>query len=234
MAVTAWDAAPVIRHLPRVVPAAPGRDPGAGADHPMRRVTERVAADPTSWDAGLRAEVTTLFDELAGEWHTRSSPHRHEPLVDALTRGGPFAGPVLEVGSGVGLATGVLERLVGETVVALDVSWEMLRRAPVDIGARVQADASRLPVPAGSLGLVVLENTLLFGPEVDAALAPGGAVAWVNSNGDRTPIHLPAEAVADALPGAWDGVASEAGWGTWCVLRRSGEGTRTGAGGRPT
>jgi len=42
----------------------------------------------------------------------------------------------------------------------------------------------------------------------------------VNSLGECTPIHLPAEDVARALPGEWAGTAAEAGWGTWCVLRR--------------
>lgn len=213
----------MIHHLPRVVPEAPGRSDGVGPAHLMRRVTERVAADPGAWDDDLRAEVTTLFDGLADEWHTRDSPHRHEPLADAITRGGEIGGPLLEVGSGIGLATERLAELTGVTVISLELSWEMLKRTPADGMPRLQADASRLAVRPRSLGSVVLENTLLFGPELDRALAPGGAVVWVNSNGDRTPIHLPAEAVADALPGDWEGVASEAGWGTWCVLRRVGE-----------
>ncbi len=210
----------MIEHLPRIVPAAPGPPAGAGAEHPMRQVTVRVAADPASWDDALRAEVAAFFDELADEWHTRASQHRHEPVLDALTRGGTIRGPVLEVGSGTGLTTALLCEVLGEAVVALDLSWEMLRRAPAEAGARLQADASRLPVRPGSLGTIVLENAFLFGPEVDAALAPDGAVVWINSNGSRTPIHLPVEEVAASLPGEWGGVASEAGWGTWGVLRR--------------
>jgi hypothetical protein len=42
----------------------------------------------------------------------------------------------------------------------------------------------------------------------------------VSSLGDRTPIYLPAEDVARALPGAWSGKAALAGWGSWCVLAR--------------
>jgi hypothetical protein len=52
-------------------------------------------------------------------------------------------------------------------------------------------------------------------------LAPGGSLLWVNSLGDRTPIHLPAEDVEKALPGDWNGLAADAGWGTWCALRRA-------------
>ncbi|MDZ7734427.1 MAG: hypothetical protein U5R31_16350 [Acidimicrobiia bacterium] len=67
---------------------------------------------------------------------------------------------------------------------------------------------------------MALQNALLFPAEVDRVLRPGGVVIWVNSRGEHTPIHLPAEEVADVLPGDWDGVASRAGEGTWCVLRR--------------
>ncbi|MCU1496150.1 MAG: hypothetical protein JWM47_103, partial [Acidimicrobiales bacterium] len=52
-------------------------------------------------------------------------------------------------------------------------------------------------------------------------LGADGVVVWVNSSGDQTPIYLPAEDVAAALPGGWTGVASGAGAGLWCVLRRA-------------
>jgi hypothetical protein len=52
-------------------------------------------------------------------------------------------------------------------------------------------------------------------------LAPPGALVWVNTLGPNTPIHLTAEEVDAALGGSWDIVASEAGWGTWCVARRT-------------
>lgn len=37
----------------------------------------------------------------------------------------------------------------------------------------------------------------------------------------ETPIHLRTEEVAAVLPGEWRGVASRAGQGSWCVLRRA-------------
>ena len=57
--------------------------------------------------------------------------------------------------------------------------------------------------------------------EMWRVLAPGGALVWVSSLGDRTPIYLSAEEVEAALPGEWRGVASEAGWGSWCVTGRA-------------
>jgi hypothetical protein len=56
---------------------------------------------------------------------------------------------------------------------------------------------------------------------IDRVLAPEGSVVWVNSSGDQTPIHLRSEEVAAVLPGEWRGVASRAGQGSWCVLRRA-------------
>ena len=53
-------------------------------------------------------------------------------------------------------------------------------------------------------------------------LARGGALVWVNTLAEWTPIHLPPEDVVAALPGAWDGVWAHAGWGTWTVVRRIG------------
>jgi hypothetical protein len=47
---------------------------------------------------------------------------------------------------------------------------------------------------------------------------------WVNSRAEDTPIHLTADEVIDSLTaagtGSWSGMASRAGEGSWCVLRR--------------
>ena len=97
----------------------------------------------------------------------------------------------------------------------------MLRVSPPDPASKVQADAAALPVAASSVDAVVLVNMLLFPAEVERVLKPDGALVWVNTSGDRTPIHLSAEEVDEAMPGEWNGLASEAAWGTWAVLRRA-------------
>ena len=95
----------------------------------MRCMTERLAADPASWDADARRRVVELFDRLSGEWHTRISAHRDEPLVDALDRGGPLRGPTVDIGSGIGISTDLLVTRI-PPVLSLDLSMEMLRLAP--------------------------------------------------------------------------------------------------------
>ena len=209
----------VLRRLESVLPPAPDA-PAPDPDHPMRKVTRQVAFDPDGWTPERAAKVRELFDGLAPEWHTKGTDARMGAIDDALDRGGPFpAGPCVEAGAGVGLLT---PRLVEhfDDVIAFDLSFEMLRRAP-DIAPRVLADSSALPFPDRSVATLVLVNMFLFPAEVDRVLRGDGALVWVNSLGPATPIHLSAEDVEAALPGGWDGVHAEAGWGTWASLRRA-------------
>ena len=69
---------------------------------------------------------------------------------------------------------------------------------------------------------VVLINAFLFPEEVVRVLAPTGVIVWVNSSGEQTPIYLSPEDLVAALPGEWTAVASRAGPGHWCVVRRAG------------
>jgi ubiquinone/menaquinone biosynthesis C-methylase UbiE len=196
-------------------------------DHPMRIATRRAAGlDPGGWTGELRDEVERFFDGLAGEWHTRSSPQRTAIVADALSRGlgasGLPAGLAVEVGSGIGAYSGQLaERFTA--VVAIDLSRAMLRLAPPHPAHRVQADGARLPLADRSAAAVVLINAFLFPEEVARVLEPNGVLIWVNSSGEQTPIYLSADDIVERLPGNWNGIASRAGEGLWCVLRRSGD-----------
>jgi SAM-dependent methyltransferase len=203
----------------------PGHQPSVagGATHPMRTMTRRAAGlEGAPWDDEARATVAAYFDELAPEWHTRTSPQRDAVITDALERGldGVVGDVCLEVGSGIGAYTGQLASR-WRRVVATELSIEMLQRAPQAVGHRLLADGARLPVADGAADAVVLINCFLFPAEVDRVLAPGGVVLWVNSSGEHTPIHLAAEEVVEALPGRWEGVRSGAGIGIWCALRRA-------------
>ena len=84
---------------------------------------------------------------------------------------------------------------VWDSVLCVDLTEAMLARSTA--GWRVCADASRLPLPDAAVETVVI--------------------------GDA-PFHVPTEAVLEALSTAggtdWDAVQSEAGWGSWAVLRQ--------------
>jgi len=191
----------------------------------MRIATRRAAGlDPGGWTPALRKEVAEFFDTLSGEWHTRTSPQRTAVVMDALDRGlgrrDSRMGIAVEVGSGIGAYSSLLAQRFA-TVLAIDLSLAMLRLAPVGIAHRVQGDGARLPVRDSCAAAIVLINAFLFPAEVDRILAPDGALVWVNSSGEQTPIFLSAEDVLAALPGTWTGTSSRAGEGTWCVLRRT-------------
>ena len=207
--------------LPSIVTVASERpDVGGGPDHPMRRVTADTAFAPESWTRERAAKVGELFDSLAPTWKERDGPERHASVLDALDRGGPFpSGACIEVGSGAGVATPVLVAGLHD-VIALDLSFGMLELADSE-APRVRADSSVLPIRSHAVAVVALINMFLFPNEVDRVLANDGVVLWVSTLGDATPIYLPPEDVLRALPGAWDGIAADAGWGNWLVARRA-------------
>lgn len=217
---------PIVQLDPIHLPEGPEPD-DIGTGHRMRAVTETVAADAGEWTPGLAGEVRGFFDEMAAEW-SADRPTHAGPLDDALDRGvarlhpgrgaSAVAGSVLELGAGTGAATRLLDDR-GFDVVAGDLSFEMLARLSGDWGHRVQLDGARLPFPDRRFAMVVCVNMLLFAAELRRVIAPGGLLVWVNGIGERTPIHLGAETLAESLGDGVDVVASRSGWGTWAVAR---------------
>ncbi|NND75182.1 MAG: class I SAM-dependent methyltransferase [Ilumatobacter sp.] len=192
----------------------------AGPDNPMRQLT-RAVADGGAWTAANADSVAELFDGMAEDWSaTHVDPVKRAPVDDALDRGDvPLAGSWLELGAGTGAGARVLSGRVG-SLITTDLSFEMLSHAPGDLAPRVQADAAALPFPAESFDAILLINMLLFPGEVDRVLRGHGVVLWVNTMGDQTPIHLPADDVLVALPGSWHGRTAQAGTGFWLTARR--------------
>ncbi|HKT02869.1 MAG TPA: class I SAM-dependent methyltransferase [Rugosimonospora sp.] len=210
----------MIRTLPRVVPAAPGKPVRAEA-HAAQQASRAIAEDPSRWSAQQARQTIQRYAELAPVWDTERGGYRPVPLADALARGGPLpAGTCAEVGCGTGLLTPLLAS-VWPRVVCLDLSPAMLDRSRAPW--RVLADASRLPLPDGRAAAVVLADTPLFAGEVVRVLAPGGVVVWSNALGTDAPHHVPVATVLDALARAsgvaWSALTAEAGWGLWAVLR---------------
>ena len=195
-------------------------------EHPMRIMTRRVAGlDAVGWDGKARAEVVEVFDALAPEWHTRSSPQRTAVVLDAFERG--LGGNTvdnhvaIEVGSGIGSYSALIANRF-DTVLSVDVSAEMVRHAPAGPTYQVLADSGLLPISDRSADAVIAINAFLFPHEVARVLRVGGTLIWVNSSGEETPIHLSTEDVVAVLPFPVEGRESRAGAGTWCVLRRTG------------
>jgi hypothetical protein len=214
-----------VQHLPPLAIEGHLSSGEGSPDHPMRIATRRAAGlHAGGWTGELRHQVEGYFDGLAGEWHTRTSPQRTAVVKDALLRGlgatHPRAGIAVEVGSGIGTYSNLLaERFA--TVVSIDLSLAMLKLAPIGPSHRVQADGARLPVGGSSAAAVVLINAFLFPAEVERVLSPAGALVWVNSSGEQTPIYLSVDDLVAGLPGDWTGISSRAGDGLWCVLRRA-------------
>jgi SAM-dependent methyltransferase len=214
-----------IQRLPPVAIEGHRSSGAGGPDHPMRIATRRAAGlDAGGWTDGLRDEVAGFFDDLASEWHTRTSPERTAVVMDAFSRGlggvSRSVGMALEVGCGIGTYSELLaERFA--TVVSIDLSLAMLKRAPIGPAHRVQADGAKLPIGDSAAAAIVLINAFLFPAEVDRVLSPDGVLVWVNSSGEQTPIYLSVDDLVAGLPGEWAGTSSQAGEGYWCVLRRA-------------
>ena len=214
-----------IKQLPPITIEGHQISSPGGPDHPMRVATRRAAGlSDEGWTDDLRHDVAKYFDDMAGEWHTRTSPERTAIVGDALSRGlrevGIPAGMAVEVGSGIGTYSPHIARYF-VPVIAVELSMEMLLRAPARPAYRVLADGSQLPLRDGSAAAVVLINCFLFPEEVVRVLMRDGVLVWVNSSGESTPIHLSTDDLVARLPGTWNGVTSRAGEGLWSVLRRA-------------
>lgn len=195
--------------------------PPTGMAEVFRVFARDLAAGRRVWDAETARFIAGQFDELAGEWDTTRATGRDDPLRDALDRGGPFPdGPCLELGSGTGLFTPLLDSVFPQ-VISVDLSEQMLRQAAGRSPLRIRADAGTLPVVDAQVAIIAAVDMLLFPVETARVLAPDGVVLWINQLGEDGPLYLPAEDVAAALPGQWRAVEAHAGWGSWAALRRA-------------
>lgn len=208
-----------IQHLARAVGESAGRPDRLPFADFMQEATREIAFSE-GWTKERSAQMATLFDSLADTWRRGAPEALDAALGDALSRGrAKRTGLALEVGSGTGVFTPMLQAYF-EMVIALDLSLEMLRRAP-SIAPRVAADAARLPFSDGAVETLVLVNVFLFPREAARVLDPDGTLLWVSTLAADTPIYLGADEVEKALPGVWIGYAADAGWGSWVSLRRA-------------
>ena len=155
-----------------------------------RRITDAVVRCPALWVL-FRGRMRDMFERVAPTWETRLGPHHLGALrlaVDGLT-----PGRVLDVGTGTGVAAHALaEWFPSADVVGVDLAAAMIDVARSKRGrARFEvADASQLPFPEASFGLVVLMNAVPFFDEIARVLAPGGYAVFSFSRGSKTPIYV--------------------------------------------
>lgn len=184
----------------------------------------RLAQRPDTWSDAEAAALRADFDAAASVWNGDRGGYRLPVLSDALARGGPFpAGRAVEIASGTGLLTHRIQDVWPDTV-AVDLSAGMLARSAARW--RVQADASRLPLPDGFASAIVIGDGPLFAPEVARVLAhaPDSVLVWSNALGTGAPFFVPTpiliQVMTEVTGEPWDAVESEAHWGSWAVLRR--------------
>src|SRR5512139_2186622 len=104
-----------IKHLPPI--DVDGHQPSGvgGVDHPMRIATHRAAGlHEEGWTDELRADVAKYFDEMATDWHTRTTSGRVEIVMDALARGLDAVGAPVGIAVELGSGTGAYSALVAE------------------------------------------------------------------------------------------------------------------------
>lgn len=107
--------------------------------------------------------------------------------------------PILEIGCGTGNATTSIEALTRTTIVGLDLSAGMLRRAAGKLRRvrLLQADAQRLPLAPRSFRMVLAVMMLHHVPDradlfsgCARVLAPGGALVIVTTGHDQIRKHF--------------------------------------------
>ena len=212
-----------ITYLPTIHPRSKSvREPGSNSR--MRHITKDVVYK-NLWNSNLVEEVKKLFDEKASEWSTtRNIPSRGIPVLDALERGEVYGEKVVDLGAGTGLATQLLVNKF-ESVVALDISKEMIKNSVTPETPQVCADGGCLPFASNSIDVFLVMNMILFPNEIERCLKDEGFLVWVSSRGPETPIYLPPEEVIDLMSAnsevSWFGVSAYALEGSWLVARRS-------------
>jgi SAM-dependent methyltransferase len=194
-----------------------------------RLATNAVMRSPRLW-ALFRPLMRKQFDAIAGTWDTmRAADHlaSYEVALEAID---PQPARALDLGTGTGQgAFAIARRFPDAEVVGVDLATAMLaeaeRKTPDDLRSRVrfvEADASALPFPNDSFGLVAHANMIPFFDELVRVLEPGGQVLFAFSLGAGTPIYVPAERLRAELErrGFMDFAEFAAGEGTAFLAAR--------------
>lgn len=165
-----------------------------------RVVTNLAVRRPALWRL-FRPLMRRQFDAIAGQWDSMRTPTSFLAYEAALAAVVPPPERALDLGTGTGEGAFAIARRFPHTeVVGADLADRMLgearRKTPTELAGRVRfehADASALPFPDGSFGLVTHANMIPFFDELTRVLAPGGQALFAFSAGADTPIYVPRE-----------------------------------------
>lgn len=194
-----------------------------------RVTTDVVVRRPQLWRL-FRPLMRKQFDAIASRWDTMRDPAHLRPYEQALEAVAPAPARALDLGTGTGQGAFAIARRFPEAeVVGVDLAEQMLAEAksktPPELQARVRferADASALPYPDGSFGLVAHANMIPFFDELTRVLAPGGQAVFAFSVGPETPIYVPPERLREQLArrGFTEFANFAAGQGTALLARK--------------
>ena len=104
-----------------------------------------------------RREKREFFDRLAADWRreNRLTAADRELILSTLSPGElDRSGPILDLGGGAGRLAGFFRELGVRLPLLIDISARMLKEVASLPIPRLQGDAHRLPLRAGSVGLV--------------------------------------------------------------------------------
>lgn len=194
-----------------------------------RLATNAVMRSPQLWRV-FRPLMRKQFDAIAGTWDTMRAADHLAPYEAALEAVEPQPARTLDLGTGTGQGAFAIARRFPEAeVVGVDLATAMVeeadRKMPDDLRRRVRfeaADASALPYPGESFGLVAHANMIPFFDELDRVLQPGGQALFAFSLGEETPIYVAAERLRTELErrGFIDFAEFTAGKGTAFLARK--------------
>jgi ubiquinone/menaquinone biosynthesis C-methylase UbiE len=194
-----------------------------------RLATNAVMRSPQLWRL-FRPLMRKQFDAIAGTWDTMRAADHLAPYDAALDAVAPPPARALDLGTGTGQgAFAIARRFPAADVIGVDLATAMLaqaeRKTPDAVRARVRfeaADASSLPYPDESFGLVAHANMIPFFDELARVLEPGGQALFAFSLGAETPIYVPAGRLRTELArrGFMDFAEFAAGAGTAFLARK--------------
>jgi ubiquinone/menaquinone biosynthesis C-methylase UbiE len=194
------------------------------------RVTTNVVVNrPQLWRL-FRPLIRKQFDAVASRWDTMRDPGHLRPYEQAVAAVAPPPAHALDLGTGTGEGAFAIARQFPEAeVIGVDLAEKMLAEArsktPAELQGRVRferGDASALPFPNESFGLIAHANMIPFFDELTRVLAPGGQAVFAFSGGAQTPIYVPAERLREELSrrGFTEFADFTAGQGTALLARK--------------